>query len=130
MTSTSAPALFGFGSRPTDPLSGLVNERNRSYSPATGSFVSEDPIQSANPYPYANGDPVDYIDPTGALAIETAALQSLVAFQLHVAELYAQVDRCLVGAGAVRQVLTVSSQRESASAGRAPVWRSASLLAA
>jgi len=46
----------------------LMNYRNRSYNPNWGRFVSEDPIGLAggiNVYAYANGNPVNYKDPTG-----------------------------------------------------------------
>jgi type VI secretion system secreted protein VgrG len=43
--------------------------RNRYYSPATGRFISEDPIGYAsgqtNAYAYVNGNPVSLVDPLG-----------------------------------------------------------------
>jgi RHS repeat-associated protein len=58
-----------------DPLTGLVNMRNRWYSRETGTFLSPDPqgyIDSANLYSYCGGDPVNCSDPTGlAAAIST-----------------------------------------------------------
>jgi RHS repeat-associated protein len=52
----------------TEPLTGLVNARNRFYEPRTGTFVSPDPlgnIDSGNLYTFAGGDPVNRKDPTG-----------------------------------------------------------------
>jgi RHS repeat-associated protein len=53
--------------------SGLMYRRNRYYDPATGRFTQEDPIGLAgglNQYGYANGDPVNFSDPFGLMAID------------------------------------------------------------
>lgn len=48
---------------------GLQYSRARYYSPADGRFLSQDPAgfegSGANLYWYANGDPVDFVDPSG-----------------------------------------------------------------
>jgi RHS repeat-associated protein len=47
---------------------GLYYYRARYYNPATGRFVSEDPIGfdgGINKYAYAGNDPIDYFDPLG-----------------------------------------------------------------
>ncbi len=53
-------------------LGGLVHLRARDYDPTTGSFLSRDPLDGvtgtstvANPYHYADNNPVNRIDPTG-----------------------------------------------------------------
>ncbi|WP_236001968.1 RHS repeat-associated core domain-containing protein [Paraburkholderia elongata] len=46
--------------------------RNRYYSPATGRFISEDPIgyasEQTNAYAYVDGNPVQFSDPSGLQA--------------------------------------------------------------
>lgn len=53
-------------------LEGLTWLRNRMYDPATRAFLSPDPLPGvaglpvvANPYHYANNDPVGFVDPLG-----------------------------------------------------------------
>ena len=48
-----------------DPASGLYDAGARYYDPATGRFLSEDPLPSANAYPYAANDPANLIDAYG-----------------------------------------------------------------
>ncbi len=57
---------FTYTGREYDPKSGLCYYRDRYYDPASGRFLSEDPVASLNTYPYASGNPVEYVDPTGA----------------------------------------------------------------
>jgi RHS repeat-associated protein len=59
-----------------DPDLGLYYLRARYYNPATGRFLSRDPLDgnaidpaSLHKYLYANGDPVNRIDPSGRGAI-------------------------------------------------------------
>ena len=57
--------------RENDGATGLYYYRARYYSPQLGRFISEDPIGiggGSNFYAYANGRPLDMIDPTGNLA--------------------------------------------------------------
>ncbi|MFM0045467.1 RHS repeat-associated core domain-containing protein [Paraburkholderia sediminicola] len=53
----------------------FVYYRNRYYDPATGRFISEDPIGWAsgqtNAYAYVNGNPVQFSDPFGEAGIIT-----------------------------------------------------------
>jgi RHS repeat-associated protein len=46
--------------------------RARFYDPETGRFVSQDPIWSTNLYPYANNNPLMFVDPMGESAIHIA----------------------------------------------------------
>ncbi|WP_211612205.1 RHS repeat-associated core domain-containing protein [Paraburkholderia haematera] len=54
----------------------FVYYRNRYYSPATGRFISEDPIGYAsgqtNAYAYVAGNPVQNVDPFGLATTPTA----------------------------------------------------------
>ena len=51
-----------------DPLSGLYYAGARYYDPASGRFLSEDPLSATNPYPYAGNDPANLIDLYGMQA--------------------------------------------------------------
>jgi RHS repeat-associated protein len=57
---------FTYTGREYDAKSGLYYNRARYYEPTTGSFISQDPIRTGQPYAYAGGDPVDFSDPSGA----------------------------------------------------------------
>ncbi|MFJ9718927.1 RHS repeat-associated core domain-containing protein [Streptomyces sp. NPDC101213] len=71
----SAPAAWpddkGFLGKPTDADTGLTHIGAREYDPATGRFLSVDPVlapddhESLNGYAYANNTPVTKSDPTG-----------------------------------------------------------------
>jgi len=62
---------FQFTGRENDGT-GLQYNRARYYSPLMGRFVSQDPAgfagSGANSYWYGNGDPIDFIDPSGESA--------------------------------------------------------------
>jgi RHS repeat-associated protein len=67
------PGVYAFAGQQWDASTGLYYARARFYDPGTGRFISEDPVPSQNAYPYANGDPVSLVDPTGRQAfVETA----------------------------------------------------------
>ena len=57
---------FGYAGGYTDPT-GLIYLVNRYYDPSTGQFLSVDPLVGITdqPYQYAGGDPVNFIDPLG-----------------------------------------------------------------
>ncbi|MEV7680338.1 RHS repeat-associated core domain-containing protein [Streptomyces sp. NPDC088341] len=61
----------GFLGKPTDASTGLTHVGAREYGPATGRFLSADPVlvpedhESLNGYTYANNTPVTKADPTG-----------------------------------------------------------------
>jgi RHS repeat-associated protein len=52
----------------SDDLGGIVLMNARMYNPATGRFLSVDPISggSANAYDYCNQDPINHSDPSGS----------------------------------------------------------------
>lgn len=59
---------FTYTGRELDTESGLYFYRARYYDPATGRFLTEDPIglaDSFNTYAYVDGNPVNFVDPTG-----------------------------------------------------------------
>ncbi|MFG2880679.1 RHS repeat-associated core domain-containing protein, partial [Streptomyces sp. NPDC048337] len=71
----AAPAVWpgkkGFVGGEVDESTGLVHLGAREYDPATGRFISVDPIvdfnepKQQNPYVYANNSPVTFSDPSG-----------------------------------------------------------------
>lgn len=70
-----APTTLGYAGELGDP-SGLVYLRARWYDPATGRFLSRDPLRgdpaspaTLNAYGYAHANPVRYSDPSGMCAV-------------------------------------------------------------
>jgi RHS repeat-associated protein len=70
--SDSAPAFelpIGYAGGIVDPFAGLVHMGVRAYDPASGRFMSRDPLGlaggAAGLFSYAGGDPIQYSDPTG-----------------------------------------------------------------
>jgi len=68
--SSGVASPFGFAGQYTDPT-GLVYMRARYYDPASGQFLSVDPMVDATrePYGYVGGDPVNATDPSGLLGV-------------------------------------------------------------
>lgn len=64
---------FTYTGREFDSKSGLYYNQARYYDAAAGSFISRDPAPSTNPYPYASGAPVDFIDPNGLQPVVSEA---------------------------------------------------------
>ena len=97
-TSGQSFNLFGFTGHERDPETGLYYFKHRFYDPATGRFLTEDPVEGKadNPpslqrYLYAYGNPTIYIDPDGRwpslndlIDVGTAAVESLVKTQRQV----------------------------------------------
>jgi RHS repeat-associated protein len=73
--SSSVSNPFGYAGEYTDTESGLVYLRARYYDPATGQFLTRDPLASASgsPYGYADGDPLNGADPSGLNKCEIGA---------------------------------------------------------
>ncbi|MFF8556455.1 RHS repeat-associated core domain-containing protein [Streptomyces sp. NPDC015501] len=68
-TSEQAPQPYRFAGGYQDPT-GLYHFAARYYDPNLGRFTAPDPSgQEKNPYLYAEGDPVNRIDPTGLLSL-------------------------------------------------------------
>ena len=88
---------LGYAGEYTDAESGLQYLRARSYDPATGQFLTRDPLvdETGEPYAYADGDPIGKVDPTGNSAWDRIGTRFVGA-----------VDRMTFGAtGAVRDRL-------------------------
>ncbi|WP_375803515.1 RHS repeat domain-containing protein [Streptomyces sp. A012304] len=70
-TSGTWPDDKGFLGKPTDTTTGLTHLGARQYDPATGRFLSVDPLlepekpQTLNGYAYSSNSPVTHSDPTG-----------------------------------------------------------------
>lgn len=64
-----------FLNKPENPVTALIDTGAREYNPATGRFMSVDPLlklddpTQANGYNYANNNPVTYSDPTGTAPV-------------------------------------------------------------
>jgi RHS repeat-associated protein len=63
----TATTPFGYDSQYTNTDTGLIYMRAREYDPATGQFLSVDPLagQTHAPYYYAGDNPLNEADPTG-----------------------------------------------------------------
>jgi RHS repeat-associated protein len=66
-TECDANTPFGYTGQYQDQESGLLYLRARYYDPATQQFISRDPLEqkTGQPYTYAYGNPVNYVDPAG-----------------------------------------------------------------
>lgn len=66
-SSGTATTPFGFTGQWTDTESGFVHLRARYFDPATGQFLTRDPLVSGtrSAYGYVDGDPLTSTDPTG-----------------------------------------------------------------
>ncbi len=69
---------FTFTGREWDPELGFYYYRARFYDPTTGRFISQDPIGFAsgdtNHYRYVGNSPLDYVDPSGNVALTECAI--------------------------------------------------------
>jgi RHS repeat-associated protein len=63
----TATTNLGYAGQYTDPTTGLVYLRARWYDPATGEFLTVDPLvaNTQEPYSYGDDDPINGTDPTG-----------------------------------------------------------------
>lgn len=72
-TAAAFPGSKGFVGGTIDESTDLLNLGARQYDPATGRFLSVDPVidpnnpQQLNAYSYANNSPITYSDPTGQM---------------------------------------------------------------
>jgi RHS repeat-associated protein len=70
-TSGSAATPVGYAGQYTDTTTGLQYDRARYYDPATGQFMTRDPLTAVtrSPYGYALESPTNYVDPSGMCII-------------------------------------------------------------
>lgn len=64
---------------------GLLLFPLRAYDPSLGRFLSEDPVQSLNPYPYARNSPTNAVDPSGAELVEDTVIRNRAAQLIYAA---------------------------------------------
>ncbi|MFD3515441.1 RHS repeat-associated core domain-containing protein [Streptomyces sp. NPDC058657] len=100
-----APQPYRFTGGYQDPT-GLYHLKARYYDPRVGRFTSPDPSgQEKNPYLYAEGDPVNRIDPNGLAAVDALGpVGDLIQAGQHLAEgdtkaLWGDVAGAVVGGG-------------------------------
>ncbi|MEV1049233.1 RHS repeat-associated core domain-containing protein [Streptomyces sp. NPDC049916] len=75
-TSEQVPQPYRFAGGYQDPT-GLYHFAARYYDPNIGRFTTPDPSgQEKNPYLYAEGDPVNLIDPSGLAACDNSVLKA------------------------------------------------------
>jgi RHS repeat-associated protein len=74
-SSGTATTPLGFAGQYTDPQTGMEYLRARFYDPATGQFMSRDPIEAltGQPYSYALDSPLNLVDPGGLAGEEAVA---------------------------------------------------------
>ncbi|MBA8885800.1 RHS repeat-associated core domain-containing protein, partial [Dokdonella fugitiva] len=96
---------YGYAGERHDANAGFIYLRARWYDPAAGRFVSEDaapgstklPI-SLNKYLYANGDPVNRVDPSGLMTAAETSVAGNIAAGLAIASLAYIGARLFIGA--------------------------------
>lgn len=74
---------LGYAGQYTNTQSGLQYLRARVYDPATGQFLTRDPLEDSarSPYLYAAGNPLTYTDPSGLMRIrlgQAACLSAVI----------------------------------------------------
>ncbi len=73
---SASPSSLAFTGEMTDDPTGLIYLRARYYHPASGTFLTQDPVMGVvggpastfNPYLYVRGNPVNWTDPSGRIA--------------------------------------------------------------
>lgn len=88
---------FAYTGQAYDSSDGLYYLNARYYDPTTGRFLSPDPVASPNPYPYAGGDPTNFVDPSGAEAMVESAYLTVLNDQMSIAQQIQQINACLAG---------------------------------
>lgn len=99
---------FTFTGHQYDAASGLFYARARYYAPTTGRFLSQDPVASINPYPYAKNDPTNLVDPTGAEAAPEYGINTSTRAATQADVLTEIEDALCTGLGSFRTALNLA----------------------
>jgi RHS repeat-associated protein len=110
-----AAGRYTFTGYQYDAASGLYYAGVRYYDPSIGRFLSEDPVPSTNPYPYAVNDPVNFIDLLGMQAAGEYAINTT-----RNASTIAAVERVAQGLCAAYNKAALAASGASAALNRAP----------
>jgi RHS repeat-associated protein len=76
----ASSGTYSYGTYGYDAATGLYYARARYYDPNAGRFLSEDPVASINPYPYAGDEPMAHSDPSGRMPMVERAWLTFVDF--------------------------------------------------
>ncbi|MGY0231467.1 DUF6531 domain-containing protein [Longispora urticae] len=110
-------SALGYAGQYTDPVTGFQYLRHRYYDPATGQFLTRDPLvaETGAPYSYAGGDPVNASDPSGLSPWRTLGrwLRKAADFVVH--HLVAEVVAKLVTVGCVAAAVALAPPTAGAS---------------
>ncbi|MFF3893195.1 ricin-type beta-trefoil lectin domain protein [Streptomyces sp. NPDC001812] len=91
----------GFHTGDDDAETGLTHLGAREYDPATGRFISADPVLDdsdplqANGYSYANNNPVTHADPSGLTSSASSFDASIAALDAKIAEYQKTLNRSI-----------------------------------
>jgi len=119
-TDPNAGDRFTFTGREWDPDLGLYYYRARFYDPATGRFLSQDPLGFAagdtNLYRYVGNSPLDFVDPSGRLALTECAIVRTASIALDLLCPALQMYFELEGKGLLKdktaaEILEIGAQR-------------------
>lgn len=114
--SVGAGDAYGYTGHAYDPATGFTYARARYYTPATGRFTTEDPIDHPNLYTYVGNQPYDLVDPTGMMAVEGGGLENEAARTAQVASLGARIvviGALLVAPNGLRAITSIHSPRQA-----------------
>lgn len=98
----SATSAIGYTGNWTDSDTGYVYLRARDYDPATGQFLTRDPLENltANAYGYVDGNPLQHVDPLGLIDWPAVGMAAAIGAAVVVGGLCIASVICGVAAGA------------------------------
>jgi RHS repeat-associated protein len=120
ISSTNALALdtvFGYTGREWDKETGLQNNRARPYDPATGRFISQDPIGfgggDANLYRYVGNGPTNATDPSGLEAILVIYVETIgMPRNVDLDQVGDNMEQILQAAGSSARIVLIPTSRD------------------